>query len=80
MAKRGWLGCLSVCFLLAAVVVACVPALHWGLFGLLWGEHFYRGRPATSWDVQLSSDLDICYREAGRKYAPVDPLHKTFWR
>jgi hypothetical protein len=57
MNKRGWLGCLSVCLLLAATVVVCVPALYWGLLGLLWGEHFYRGRPATYWDVQLSSSL-----------------------
>jgi hypothetical protein len=29
MVKRRWLGCLGVCLLLTATVVACVPALHW---------------------------------------------------
>ena len=51
---RLWVGGLFLVLLLLVVVAACVPSIPWWVVGTVRGDRFFRGRPTTYWQEELS--------------------------
>src|SRR6516162_2671768 len=44
--------------LVGTIVVLYVPALHWGIIGLVRGDSFFHGLPTSYWQFQLEGGTD----------------------
>lgn len=61
--KRHAFAWLLLALLVATIVVLYVPALHWGLLGLVRGDSFFHGLPTSYWRFQLEGGTDPVERD-----------------
>jgi len=73
--KTHFLTWLIVLVLIGTGVVLYVPALHWGLIGLVRRDRFFHGRPTSYWrfalNDQFSGNPDHELAQGGKEAVPV---------
>src|SRR6266511_3969450 len=72
--KKHFLIWLTAVLLVGTGIVLYVPALHWGLIGLVRRESFFHGRPTSYWRLELMNPTSRAAEELAQGRAAAVPV------